>query len=59
MILGAHGAPGSRALGHLLTRLRDPHPGILRVAWRHIPADGGAALALVAEAAAIQSHFSA
>jgi Na+:H+ antiporter, NhaA family len=59
VVFGAYGAPESRALGRLLRQLRDAHPGALRAAWRHLPAPGpdGAALALVAEAAAVQGRF--
>ena len=45
VIFGAYGAPESRALGRLVAQLRDAHPGVLRVVWRHLPApgeDGGA-----------------
>ena len=61
VVFGAYGTPASRPLGKLLYRLRDEHPGSVRVAWRHLPDPEGhprtVELALAAEAAATESRF--
>jgi hypothetical protein len=61
VVFGAFGTPSSRALGDLLTSLRQHHAGTVRVAWRHYP-DPAAhprapILALAAEAGASLHRF--
>jgi hypothetical protein len=61
VVFGAFGTPSSRALGDLLTSVRQDHESTLRLAWRHYPDPAAhpraAILALAAEAGASLHRF--
>jgi Na+:H+ antiporter, NhaA family len=61
VVFAAHGTPFARALGNVLSHVRERHPSSVGVAWRHYPDPvahpRAVVLALAAEAAAASGRF--